>query len=417
MGENRFNRCLSLNFCYPMNFENCNTVFLSIVLTLAVSTVRAADPEIAQDLAALKSLSPAAATTSETQQAWRRISQADVAMLPKILASLDDAGPAAANSIRSAVDAIVQRGAGQSLPTKELERFLFDTKHAPRARRLAYEIIAAADKTAPERILINMLDDPSVEMRRDAVGVLLKTADELAAIKPIDTAATVHFYERAFKSARDQDQIDRCVERLRQFGETVDVPRHYGFVMSWRVIGPFDNRDKKGLLAVYPPEEKLDFSAHYPALFDAAGAKIDGAASAEKLEWRPYTSTDDFGHIDLNKAIGKHMNAAGYAAAEFSSDQDRDVQVRIGTENAFRLWVNAKLLQTSEVYHSFSGMDQFVVDVHWNKGRNAILMKVCQNDQKDDWAQGWQFQLRVCDRTGTAILSNEPAAGIEPKQK
>jgi hypothetical protein len=40
-------------------------------------------------------------------------------------------------------------------------------------------------------------------------------------------------------------------------------------------------------------------------------------------------------------------------------------------------------------------------------GRNVILVKICQNEQTEEWAQVWQFQLRVCDPTGNAILSRE----------
>jgi hypothetical protein len=36
-------------------------------------------------------------------------------------------------------------------------------------------------------------------------------------------------------------------------------------------------------------------------------------------------------------------------------------------------------------------------------GRNEILIKVCQNEQTDAWAQKWSFQLRVCDALGGAV--------------
>ena len=48
------------------------------------------------------------------------------------------------------------------------------------------------------------------------------------------------------------------------------------------------------------------------------------------------------------------------------------------------------------------------------KGTNSILIKLCQNEQKEDWTVQWEFQLRICDATGTAI----PAANrskSEPK--
>jgi hypothetical protein len=32
------------------------------------------------------------------------------------------------------------------------------------------------------------------------------------------------------------------------------------------------------------------------------------------------------------------------------------------------------------------------------------LLKLCQNEQKEDWAQDWHFQLRICDASGAAVL-------------
>ena len=37
-------------------------------------------------------------------------------------------------------------------------------------------------------------------------------------------------------------------------------------------------------------------------------------------------------------------------------------------------------------------------------------MKVCQNEEVKDWTKEWEFQLRVCDATGTAILAKDRPA-------
>ena len=38
-------------------------------------------------------------------------------------------------------------------------------------------------------------------------------------------------------------------------------------------------------------------------------------------------------------------------------------------------------------------------------------MKLCQDGQTQDWTKEWQFQFRVCDAAGTAILAlDRPAA-------
>jgi hypothetical protein len=54
-------------------------------------------------------------------------------------------------------------------------------------------------------------------------------------------------------------------------------------------------------------------------------------------------------------------------------------------------------------------------------GRNTILVKVCQNEQVEDWTKEWEFQIRVCDAAGTAILSTDrpptPIAAIEKKPR
>ena len=50
-------------------------------------------------------------------------------------------------------------------------------------------------------------------------------------------------------------------------------------------------------------------------------------------------------------------------------------------------------------------IDQYQLPVQLRKGRNAILVKACQNEQVEDWTVQWQFQLRVCAAAGTAIHS------------
>jgi hypothetical protein len=52
-------------------------------------------------------------------------------------------------------------------------------------------------------------------------------------------------------------------------------------------------------------------------------------------------------------------------------------------------------------------IDQYIVNASLKKGTNRILLKIAQNEQEEEWAQRWQFQLRVCDTNGTAVLAND----------
>ena len=47
-------------------------------------------------------------------------------------------------------------------------------------------------------------------------------------------------------------------------------------------------------------------------------------------------------------------------------------------------------------------LDQYRVPAELKPGRNVILVKLCQNEQTEDWAQRYQLQLRVCDASGRA---------------
>ena len=51
-------------------------------------------------------------------------------------------------------------------------------------------------------------------------------------------------------------------------------------------------------------------------------------------------------------------------------------------------------------YHHGQSMDQHIAVFTLKKGANTILLKVCQNNQKDSWAQAWGFSARLCDATG-----------------
>jgi hypothetical protein len=328
----------------------------------------------------------------EATVAVRQLQQADGARLFDILGGMDDAGPLAANWLRGAFETVAQRElrAGK-LSADRLEAFVVDRSHGDQARRLAYDWLSRVDAQAPDRLLPTMLDDPSLELRYDALARRLEEIESSEKKGSSQPTIAAH-YRDALTSARDPEQVKAIVEKLKKLGEEVDLARHFGFVRQWKLIGPFDNVGGKGFAAVYPPEKKVDFTA-----------VLKGKSG--ELRWKDFATDDPYGLVDLNRAIGKHMGAVGYAAAEFMSDREQPIELRMGCINACKIWLNGELLLAREVYHTGMDVDQYVGKGKLNRGRNVILVKVCQNEQTEDWAQSWQFQLRVCDRRGTAVLS------------
>ena len=76
-------------------------------------------------------------------------------------------------------------------------------------------------------------------------------------------------------------------------------------------------------------------------------------------------------------------------------------------KNAWKIWLNGELVFGRDEYHRGIRIDQYILPVHLNEGKNTLLVKACQNEQEQDWTVQWQFQLRVTDETGTAILSTD----------
>src|SRR5205823_650133 len=112
--------------------------------------------------------------------------------------------------------------------------------------------------------------------------------------------------------------------------------------------------------------------------------------------------------VDLNKALGKQKGAVAYAHAVIVSPRARPVQVRAGSINAIKVFLNGKEIFAREEYHHGRWFDQYVARGELREGRNELLVKVCQNEQSEAWAQDWNFQLRLCDPAGAAVPWSYP---------
>jgi hypothetical protein len=308
----------------------------------------------------------------------------------------------AANWLRAVVDTIAERALAEqhSLPAAAMESFVRDIHHDAAARRIAYEWLERIDSTAPNRLLPDMLNDPGQELRRAAVDAVQKKNDPESLLT-------------AFNAARDIDQVDQLARKLADRGVSVDVPAHLGFVQRWRLLGPFDNRSGRGFAVAYPPEASIDLHASYLGM------------NGSRIGWKDVSVTDAPGKVDLGKMakvdanaiLGKHMGAVAYAFATIESSRAQAVEIRVGTPNALKLFLNGKEICSREEYHHNGRLDTHVARGHLRSGRNELLVKLCQNEQADAWAQEWAFQLRICDAIGGAVpfsASPMPAVAAEP---
>lgn len=353
---------------------------------------QAADAQIESGLATVRKVGPKGAGHKEALEAVKTLGKAPAAELPTILAAMDGADLLVANWLRGVVETVAQRelDAGGKLPIAALEQFLSQTSHSPRARRLAYELIAKIDDQAEARLVPGLINDPSLELRRDAVALAMRRGESAGTATAEAKAAAAKAFREAFTHARDLDQIKSAAAKLKGLGEPVDLPEHFGFIMKWKVVGPFENAGGAGFDVAYPPEREVSLAAEY-----------DG--KKEKVKWNDVSTTDDYGVLDLNKLVGPHKGAIAYAYAEFTAPREVAAELRLGSVNANKIWLNGELVATNAVYHSGSAVDQYIGAGKLKAGKNVILLKIAQNEQTESWAQDWKFQFRVCDAIGTPI--------------
>ena len=374
-----------------------SSIPLLLVLAFA-STNWAAD--LTGPIQAIKAVNKDGKGHAAAIAAVRVIEQADAADLPVLLAAMDDANPLALNWLRGAYETIASRK-GVQLPTEALTAFLNDRKHLPQARRLAYDTLKSVDPGLEDRLIPTLLDDPSGELRRDAVAYTMQAADKLAAAGQKDDARQK--YTAALAGAVDEDQVKKLAEVLKGYDQKVNLVEHYGFLTQWKLIGPFDNKDKKGFDVVNPPETELAFDKTYDGLPGPDGKPL-------QTKWKALASEDEMGLFDVNKLFEKHMGATVYTTTEFDSATAQAVEFRLGTSNAWKLWLNGEQLFAREEYHRGMFLDQYLVRGKLKAGKNTLLLKLLQNEQTDDWAQDWSFQFRVTDFSGRAIHSAKPVA-------
>lgn len=312
-----------------------------------------------------------------------------------LLQAMQGARPLAENYLRMTIDTVADRTDATTWPLEELRAFLADTSHSPRARRTAFELLGRVDAEETDRLLDGLADDPSHELRYDAVAKRLRLVAEAP------EADQVGLLKETLRYARSLDQLEEIERRLEDLGAPIELADELGVVKHWLVVGPFDNREGVGYDAEYAPEMSGEGEEAFEATAEFTGH--DEESPQGPFSWKSTSTEDRLGEVDLNAAIGSHKGAIGYARAVVVAEQPCEVEIRYSSRVACKLWLNDWLHHEYPVYHSGSPFDQHVVSARLEEGENILLLKVCQNQQSEPWAQVWPFQLRLTAPNGAPL--------------
>jgi hypothetical protein len=373
------------------------------VMAMLMTGVRAAEPSapVAESIKTILAVGTEGKGNPQAAQAWKSlVANSEGALFP-VLEAFDTAKPTAANWLRSAIDGIIQaeEKAGRKPAVAELAKFVENTKRNKDARRIAFELLQTQDKAKASTLLTGLLNDPNPDLRRDAIAAELEKIN-----KTTDDKGPTAALQKLFTLTRDVDQTEEIADLIGKVGTKPNLTKHFNFITQWQLVGPFDSTGGKAFQVSYDPEKKVDLQA-----------ELTGKQMA-KLKWIDAQSEATYGTIDLNKALTKYKDAAAYAYAVVVSPTEQPAQIRVASQNAVQIFLNGKKIFEREEYHHGTQPDGHIADGMLKKGKNEILIKVMQNDQKEQWAQVWAFAARVCDTTGGKLeLQQEIRDGDKTK--
>jgi hypothetical protein len=188
--------------------------------------------------------------------------------------------------------------------------------------------------------------------------------------------------------------------RIKPIGFWTNPQAIPGLVNAWHVVGPFADREKKILGAVFPPEHGIDLNATYEGTHGP-------------MRWRVYSQEDAYqltgvlGGEPTNTPewLNEMNNVVAYATCTVTSPREQAAVLHIGSDDDAILWINGR-----EVWRHDGGRgihrDQDNARVTLPAGTSRILMKVYNR------VGMWGASLRITDSEGAALpgLSISPTA-------
>jgi len=150
---------------------------------------------------------------------------------------------------------------------------------------------------------------------------------------------------------------------------------------KWWVIGPFDH--KNGFNKKFPPEKDIRLSKFYKG-------------KSQSMTWLRANDKLHDGYIDLQELLKQYNWSVGYGLIYVNSPEKKEVQLRVGTNDAAKIWLNDELVWKFNIGRDAS-FDDDIIRVSLNQGLNKILIKVCNQISL------WGFYFRVTDEQGNGL--------------
>jgi tetratricopeptide (TPR) repeat protein len=197
-----------------------------------------------------------------------------------------------------------------------------------------------------------------------------------------------YILELADKEGRKDLEFISGMSQARVFGrenktdEYVQLYKHYGVALeeTWKICGPFREFRKFGFNHAFPPEKEIKLLTTYKN-------------NKNNIIWIDGQDKHRDGHVNLLDILPQSSFATAYALVYINSPDERKVQIRIGSDEGCKFWLNDELIWQHYIKRS-AVVDRDILTVVLHPGYNKVLLKITNTDLD------WGFYFRVTDEKG-----------------
>jgi hypothetical protein len=175
------------------------------------------------------------------------------------------------------------------------------------------------------------------------------------------------------------------------------VPLRIG---KWSFCGPFDNAGGRGFNTAFPPEKGVDLKAKYKGRDNVDVAWQEGK----------------FNDGEINSLLGlfkpeHNVWSTIYLHREIYVNQETDLPISLGSDDTLTVFLNGKSIHAENTYRACAP-DQARLTLKLKKGKNDLLLKVCQGD--GDWAFYFRADAKVTPQITWAFEDVSEKVGFGP---
>jgi len=161
-------------------------------------------------------------------------------------------------------------------------------------------------------------------------------------------------------------------QQLRASWDATRIKASDEYLKDWWLLGPFKSPTPGKVSLEFAP---IDETKLLSVQWKSAGQWCRATANSR-------------GVVDLTAALGQVEWAVAYGYAEVTSIHARDCELRCGSDDGIKIWLNGKIVHQHEIGRAYAP-DADRVSIHLTAGVNRLVVKI------DNYLAGWSFGVAI----------------------